>query len=490
MTSVLSQEEIDELLSAIQIGDDYIDPIPRFYKRLSVRLRDFLGVLTGATVSVGEPGKIGQPGNESFTFPDNRYVMIDIGQPGMQFLVSFGDPGMGRLLALACGNNAGSPTGLAAHEAATDIYQRISAMTRSALLLPEQDGDQAQTVTFPLTEEAWKSGSWAPGYAIPLRIGTVVPGTVVPGATVPDTAAPTGPDQEKSLVFFIYPTTAAAEAMPGPMTGSVSPEQRIKIYDFRRPDKFSKDQMCYVQIMHETFARVCSASLTDTLRMLAPVHVASVDQLSYEEFIRSVPGVTTMAVIGMDPLKGKTILQIDPGISFTVIDRLFGGPGEYTNLTRKLTDIEHPVMEGVIANLVENLAEAWKGVLDLRPRLCQIVDDPQLAQIVPPTEMVLLVTLETRIDKVESTMNLCIPYATIKPILPRLSFRYRDASGTGSTGKRKLLNEAELGTTGAQRYASFSLSPPGLTAHDLEARLSDGTPVELATVGRFEYEIN
>jgi flagellar motor switch protein FliM len=200
--------------------------------------------------------------------------------------------------------------------------------------------------------------------------------------------------------------------------------RKIKIYDFKRPDKFSKEQIRTVSIMHETFARLTTTALSAQLRSLVQVHVASVDQLTYEEFIRSIPNPTTLGVINMDPLKGSAILEVDPAITFAIIDRLFGGQGEGTKVTRDLTDIEQTVMEGIIVRILGNMREAWSQVIDLRPRLGQIETNPQFAQIVPPSEMVVLVTLETKVGEVEGMMNFCIPYLTIEPIISKLSAQY------------------------------------------------------------------
>jgi flagellar motor switch protein FliM len=201
-------------------------------------------------------------------------------------------------------------------------------------------------------------------------------------------------------------------------------QRKIKIYDFKRPDKFSKEQIRTVSIMHETFARLTTTSLSANLRALVHVHVASVDQLTYEEFIRSIPNPTTLAVINMDPLKGSAVLEVDPSVTFAIIDRLFGGKGEGTKVTRDLSDIEQSVMEGIIVRILGNMREAWSQVIDLRPRLGQIETNPQFAQIVPPTEMVVLVTLETKVGEVEGMMNFCIPYLTIEPIISKLSAQY------------------------------------------------------------------
>jgi len=207
-------------------------------------------------------------------------------------------------------------------------------------------------------------------------------------------------------------------------TRQVAERKNIRIWDFRRPDKFSKEQIRTVSFMHETFARLTTTSLAAQLRSMVHVHVASVDQLTYEEFLRSIPSPTALAVINMDPLTGSAILEIDPAITFTIIDRLFGGPGEGAKINRELSEIERAVMESIIVRILGNMREAWSQVIDLRPRLGQIETNPQFVQIVPPTEMVVLVTLETKVEEVEGMMNFCIPYLTIEPIISKLSAQY------------------------------------------------------------------
>ncbi len=231
----------------------------------------------------------------------------------------------------------------------------------------------------------------------------------------------------------------------------VSDTRRIKIYDFRRPDKFSKEQIRTVSNMHETFARLTTTSLSAQLRTLVHCHVASVDQLTYEEFIRSIPSPTTLAVINMDPLKGNAVLEIAPEITFIIIDRLFGGSGTAgQKVQRDLTDIEQSVMEGIIVRILANMREAWTQVIDLRPRLQQIETNPQFAQIVPPSEMVILVTLEIKIGDEAGMMNICIPYIAIEPIVSKLSSQFwfssvRRSSSTQYLGTLKeKLSDVEM----------------------------------------------
>ncbi|MBC6713702.1 flagellar motor switch protein FliM [Treponema sp. Marseille-Q3903] len=277
----------------------------------------------------------------------------------------------------------------------------------------------------------------------------------------------------------------------------VNSARKIKIYDFKRPDKFSKEQLRTISSMHETFARSTTTSLSAQLRSLVHVHVASVDQLTYEEFIRSIPTPTTLAVINMDPLKGNAVLEIDPAITFCMIDRLFGGRGATTgNKNRDLTDIEQEVMETVIVRILANIREAWTSVIDLRPRFAQIETNPQFAQIVPPTEMVVLVTLETKVGDEEGMMNFCIPYLVLEPIISKLSSQFwfssvRKSSTTQYLGtiKQQLTSVdmdvvAEIGTVNLSIRDVLSLRVGDVV------RLSDikiGDPISLSVGNKKKF---
>lgn len=226
--------------------------------------------------------------------------------------------------------------------------------------------------------------------------------------------------QIDQLLSTISSTTAEKEDLSA--TGGR--QHRVKIYDFKRPDKFSKEQMRTVSVINETFARLTITALSAYLRTVVNIHVFSVDQLTYEEFVRSIPNPTTMAVIDMEPLKGSAVLEMDPVITFSIIDRLFGGQGISKKYDRDLTEIERAVTESIVVRMLGSIRESWSQVVDLRPRLIQVETNPQFAQIVPPTEMVLLISLETRINEAEGMLNLCIPYITIEPIASKLSSQH------------------------------------------------------------------
>jgi flagellar motor switch protein FliM len=218
-----------------------------------------------------------------------------------------------------------------------------------------------------------------------------------------------------------------------------SDQKKVKIYDFKRPDKFSKEQMRTLSFIHEAFARLTGTSLSGAVNSLVSLHVASVDQLSYEEFLRSIPNPTTLCVINMDPLNGSILLEIDPSVTFTIIDKLFGGQGENVKQARELTDIEKAVIEGKVVQLLGNVREAWSSVIEIRPRLVHIETNPQFAQLIPFNEMVALITLETRIGDMEGMMNFCIPYITIESIQSKLTTQYMHSSIRSETSSESLL---------------------------------------------------
>ena len=275
-------------------------------------------------------------------------------------------------------------------------------------------------------------------------------------------------------------TAISTGDIESPDVSQAADQRKIKIYDFKRPDKFSKEQIRTVSIMHETFARLTTTALSALLRSLTHVHVASVDQLTYEEFLRSIPNPTTLGIINMDPLKGSAVLEIDSAVTFSIIDRLFGGQGEGTKVTRDLSDIEQTVMEGIIVRILGNLREAWSQVIDLRPRLGQIETNPQFAQIVPPTEMVVLVTLETKIGEVEGMMNFCIPYLTIEPIISKLSAQYMYSSvRSGATTENLNIIKERLSTVAINVLAE--VGQMNLTVRDVLS-LRPGDVVRLQNV--------
>ena len=214
------------------------------------------------------------------------------------------------------------------------------------------------------------------------------------------------------------PVEPAHDAGPAPR------ERVIKVYDFRRPDKFSKDQIRTIAVMHDTLARQATNVLSAMLRTGAHVREAFVDQMTYEEFIHSLPTPTTIVVLMMEPLKGGALLQVDAGLTSAMIDRLFGGTGRPSEKSSELTDIECSVIEGVITRLLDPFRNAWSSVIELQPRLLAIETNPGFAQIVPPHEMIVTVGFEGEVGEGRGRLNIALPYLTIEPTIPKLSAQY------------------------------------------------------------------
>ncbi len=201
-------------------------------------------------------------------------------------------------------------------------------------------------------------------------------------------------------------------------------QKQIKVYDFRRPDKFSKDQLRAIQMIHENFARQLTTSLSTQVRSMVQAKVMSVDQITYEEFTRSLLTPTVIFILEVYPFEGNAVLEINPNIVFSVIDRLLGGKGEPLRKPRELTDIERTVIERVIMKMLEILEESWSNISDIRFRIESMESNPSFVQIAPSNDMVLLITLQLQIGQAEGMMNICIPYFVIEPIVDKLSSQY------------------------------------------------------------------
>lgn len=201
-------------------------------------------------------------------------------------------------------------------------------------------------------------------------------------------------------------------------------KDKVKIYDFRTPNKLSKDQLRTLQLLHENLCRLLTTTLSAQLRSLVEVQVGSIEQLAYDEFIHSLPEPTILSIVDMAPLDGQILVEIAPDIGFAIIDRLFGGVGVPITENRPFSDIEEIVLEKVINWFLSCIPEAWENVIKLHPRLNEIESNPQFAQIVPHNDVVILITLEAKVARGDGLINICIPYITIEPIVDKLNAQF------------------------------------------------------------------
>jgi flagellar motor switch protein FliM len=201
-------------------------------------------------------------------------------------------------------------------------------------------------------------------------------------------------------------------------------ERKVKVYDFKRALRFSKDQIRSLTRIHENFARILTTYFSAQLRTYVQINVASADQIPYEEFIRSVPKMTILNVYELPPLDGRILMEINPNIAYSMMDRVMGGKGVSVNKVENLTEIETTIMSQLFERAFENLSEAWSSVADVVPVFAEFEVNPQFLQMVSPNETVVVISLNTTIGETSGMINICIPHVVLEPILPKLSGSY------------------------------------------------------------------
>jgi flagellar motor switch protein FliM len=191
-------------------------------------------------------------------------------------------------------------------------------------------------------------------------------------------------------------------------------------FDFRRPNKFNRDHVRALQIVHETFARQLSTVIATTLRAVSQVSLTSVEQLTYDEYVRSLPNPSFMVILSLNPLPGAAVFQLPLPIVFAAIDRLLGGTGDSLSPKRPLTEIESNLMRGLMDRALRELEYAYETLVHGEAEVVQQEFNPQFVQIAAPSDMAMAVSFETRIGAKRGTSSLCIPYTTMQPVLETL----------------------------------------------------------------------
>jgi len=240
----------------------------------------------------------------------------------------------------------------------------------------------------------------------------------------------------ESLLAALDPNAAPNAAAPLQPQPAPAP---VNIYDFKRPERVSNDQMRTLVAMHETFAREFAAVLSATVRTMVEVRLISAEQLTYSEFAFSLENPTSFFLMKAEPLGGQMLLDINPSIGFPLIDRLLGGGKAATQFVprRPMTDIEFRVLSRVTDLIIGGLASAWASIADLKLKVQQTSTNPQLIQAVPPNEVVVVVSFELALGDTKGLLNLCIPYNTIEPLTSKLS------SNTWTSYSKKPLDARE-----------------------------------------------
>ena len=245
---------------------------------------------------------------------------------------------------------------------------------------------------------------------------------------MPDVLSQSEVDSLLSAVGSGEESVAAAPAAPLPggkgrarmAPGPAAPVE-FEIYDFKRPERVSTDQIRSIEMMHDNLARKLGASLSAYLRTIVDVKLAPAEQLTYQEFLMSIPNPTCFNLLTCDPLDGQIVLEINPSIVFPIVDKLLGGSGHAYIPDREMTDIEWRLIGHVTSETLKFLKESWQPIMEIDFRLSGRDTNPMIQQIVPPNEVVVLLCFEIKMGEATGMLNLCIPFPVIEPKISEFS---------------------------------------------------------------------
>lgn len=201
-------------------------------------------------------------------------------------------------------------------------------------------------------------------------------------------------------------------------------EKKVRDYDFKRPAKFSKEHLRTLEIIYEHYGRLLSTTLPLYLRKNVSISVANSETVTYSEFSNALSNPVILGIINFLPLQGNIILELQANIGYAFIDRMLGGEGGTLEKPRPFTDIEMPLIEKLVTICMQLMVEPWQNVLDINPVMERIETNPQFAQVISPTDMIAIVTLNIKIGDTEGLMNMCLPYFTLESIMDKLNTKY------------------------------------------------------------------
>jgi flagellar motor switch protein FliM len=198
-------------------------------------------------------------------------------------------------------------------------------------------------------------------------------------------------------------------------------ERPIHLYDFKHPDRISKDQLRALRTIHDSFSRSFGTYLSGMLRTLVDINLLSIDQATYSEYMLSLSVPSCIYIVASKNLKGAAIMEISPQFALTVVDRLLGGTGNRVGNIRELTIIEQNILRKMVESGLSILTDAWRHVYRLNLYIESFESNPQFVQIAPASETAAVVSFEIIIRDMTFPMNLCFPYFVLDPLIQNLS---------------------------------------------------------------------
>ena len=201
-------------------------------------------------------------------------------------------------------------------------------------------------------------------------------------------------------------------------------EKQVKDYDFARPSKFSKEHLRTLEIIFEHYGRLLTTNLPVYLRKSVQVEVMNSEAVTYQEFSNALSNPVLLGIVNFAPLQGNIIIEMASNLGYAIVDRMLGGRGDTIDKVRDFSEIELLIIERILVVCVNLLKEPWENVMDIHPHLERIETNSQYAQIISPSEMIAIVTINVKIGAVEGLMNICLPYITLEDVIDKLNTRY------------------------------------------------------------------
>ena len=200
-----------------------------------------------------------------------------------------------------------------------------------------------------------------------------------------------------------------------------SDDSGIVPFDLANQDRIIRGRMPVLEIVNDRFSRLCTNALSNIVRKRVEVNPISIDMTKFGDFMRSLPVPTSINIFKMDPLRGNAIMVVDARLVFALVESFFGGQGSQPKIEgREFTRIEQAIVDRVIKIALENMEDSWRPVHDVSMELIRSEINPQFAAIVPPSDVVVVITFEVELETAIGTLTICLPYATIEPIRSKL----------------------------------------------------------------------
>ncbi len=259
---------------------------------------------------------------------------------------------------------------------------------------------------------------------------------------------------------------------------SDSEHKSYKLYNFRRPDKFSKDNLRALRDIHREFSKAISLVLSGYLRMRVEIEIVSVDQLTYEEFVRSMPSPISVGVFEFEPLSGQVLLGISFEVISCIVNRMLGGVGNIENQTRELTDIEKALAKKIINIIIKSLEDSWNTIIPVTGKFISLDDNYQSIQVATAGEIVALLTFEVQISgKHFGLFSLCFPYPVLETVLGHLSTQHIfQTKGLVASNDERLKMISKINTSNVDLRVQFGQC--SITLDDF-LQLSEGDIIKL-----------